>query len=170
MATRRKAKAKAKTKRKKTEVTKAAARRKTTAAKKAAPRKRPAKKAPVKRTSAKKAKRAAHVAVRAMPPAPPPPVAAPAPAAHAPPAPGEERVGVVTHYFSHLSVATVRLESGRLHLGDVIRIRGHTTDFTQRIESLEVNHAPTTDVGPNDDFGLKVVDHAREHDVVYKVL
>jgi len=171
MATRRKAKAKAKTKtkRKKTKVTKAPARRKTTAAKKAAPRKRPAKKAPVKRTSAKKAKPTAHVAVRAAPPAPPSPAAAPALAAHAPPAPGEERVGVVTHYFSHLAVATVRLESGRLHLGDVIRIRGHTTDFTQRVESLEVNHAPTTDVGPNDDFGLKVVDHAREHDVVYKV-
>jgi Elongation factor Tu domain 2 len=172
MATRRKAKAKAKSKapakRKKTKVTKAATRRKTTAAKKAAPRKRPAKKAPVKRPSAKKAKPAVKVAVRATPPAPPP-AAAPAPAAHAPPAPGEERVGVVTHYFSHLSVATVRLESGRLHLGDVIRIRGHTTDFTQRVESLEVNHAPTTDVGPNDDFGLKVVDHAREHDVVYKL-
>jgi Elongation factor Tu domain 2 len=165
MATRRKAKAKAKTKRKKTKATKAPARRKTTAAKKAAPRKRPAKKAPVKRTSAKRAKPAAKVAVRAAPP----PASAPAPAAHVPPAPGEERVGVVTHYFSHLAVATVRLESGRLHLGDVIRIRGHTTDFTQRVESLEVNHAPTTDVGPNDDFGLKVVDHAREHDVVYKV-
>jgi hypothetical protein len=25
------------------------------------------------------------------------------------------------------------------------------------------------EVGPNDDFGLKVVDHVREHDVVYKV-
>jgi hypothetical protein len=24
-------------------------------------------------------------------------------------------------------------------------------------------------VGPNDDFGLKVIEHAREHDVVFKV-
>jgi hypothetical protein len=46
---------------------------------------------------------------------------------------------------------------------------GHTTDFRQRVESLEVDHAPTTEVGPKDDFGLKVVDHAREHDVVFKV-
>ena len=29
--------------------------------------------------------------------------------------------------------------------------------------------APVTEVGPNDDFGLKVVEHAREHDIVYKV-
>jgi hypothetical protein len=80
-----------------------------------------------------------------------------------------ERIGVVTHYYSHLSVATLRLESGTLRVGDVIHIRGHTTDFSQRVESLEVNHAPATEVGPNDDFGLKVVQHAREHDVVYKV-
>ena len=36
-------------------------------------------------------------------------------------------------------------------------------------QSLDVNHAPATEVGPNDDFGLKVVGHVREHDVVYKV-
>ena len=41
--------------------------------------------------------------------------------------------------------------------------------FKQRVESLEVNHAPATEVGPKDDFGLKVVEHAREHDVVYKL-
>jgi putative protease len=56
-----------------------------------------------------------------------------------------------------------------LRVGDVIHIRGHTTDLSQRVESLEVNHAPATEVGPNDDFGLKVVGHVREHDVVYKV-
>jgi hypothetical protein len=86
------------------------------------------------------------------------------------PAPSEERIGVVTHYYSHLSVATLRLETGTaLRVGDIIHIRGHTTDFSQRVESLEVNRAPATEVGPNDDFGLKVVEHAREHDVVYKV-
>jgi hypothetical protein len=36
------------------------------------------------------------------------------------------------------------------------------------VESLEVNHAHVTDVGPNEEFGLKVVEHAREHDVVFK--
>jgi hypothetical protein len=56
-----------------------------------------------------------------------------------------------------------------LRVGDMIHIRGHTTDFSQKVESLEVNHAPATQVGPNGDFGLKVVEHAREHDVVLKV-
>jgi hypothetical protein len=64
----------------------------------------------------------------------------------------------------------MQLEPGTtLRVGDVILVRGHTTDFTQKVESLEVNHALVTEVGPNDDFGLKVVEHAREHDIVHKV-
>ena len=76
---------------------------------------------------------------------------------------------MVTHYFGQVSVAIVRLESGTLRVGDMIHIRGHTTDFKQKVESLQVDHAPATEVGPKDDFGLKVVEHAREHDVVFKV-
>ena len=82
----------------------------------------------------------------------------------------EQRIGVVTHYYGHLSVVAVQLEPGAtLRVGDVIHILGRTTDFTQKIESLEVNHAPVTEVAPNDDFGLEVAEHAREHDVVFKV-
>ena len=76
---------------------------------------------------------------------------------------------MVTHYYGHVSVAIVRLESGMLRVGDTIHIRGHTTDFSQRVQSMEVEHAPASEVGPNDDFGLKVIAHVREHDVVYKV-
>ena len=75
----------------------------------------------------------------------------------------------MTHYYRHLSVAGVRLDSGRLRVGDMILIRGHTTDFTQRVESLQVEHRPVTEVGPNDNFALKVIAHAREHDVVYRL-
>ena len=177
MATRKKAKGKTKTKRKKAPV-KAATRRKTTTV-----RKKPAKKA-LRRASPKKARPTAKAtvkptparptaksAVKPMPASQPaqPVAATPMPSPPAQPAPPGERIGVVTHYYSHLSVATLRLESGTLRVGDVIHIRGHTTDFSQRVDSLEVNHAPATEVGPNDDFGLKVVEHAREHDVVYKV-
>jgi hypothetical protein len=170
MATRKKAKGKAKTKRKKSLVTKAATRRKATTVRKTKTiRKKPKKGAPVRRASPKKvtAKAAAKPTLATQPAQP---VAArPMPSLPLQPAPPGERIGVVTHYYSHLSVATVRLESGTLRVGDVIHIRGHTTDFSQKVESLEVNHSPATEVGPNDDFGLKVVQHAREHDVVYKV-
>lgn len=151
MATRKKAKAKAK--RRKAPARKPAARRKTARA-----GKKPAKKAPARRAPARKAKPAARPAAKPRPAGPP-----------AQPAPPGERIGVVTHYFSHLSVAVVKLDSGTLRVGDTIHVRGHTSDFRQRVESLEVDHAPVTEVGPRDDFGLKMIEHAREHDVVYKV-
>jgi hypothetical protein len=164
MPTRKKAKGKTKTKakRKKSHVTKATTRRKTATA-----RKKPAKKALLRRSSAKKATPTANAAVK--PRSAGPSAVTPMPSLPAKPAPPGERIGVVTHYYSHLSVAILRLESGTLRVGDGIHIRGHTTDLSQRVESLEVNHAPATEVGPNDDFGLKVVGHVREHDVVYKV-
>ena len=159
MATRKKATGKTKTKRKKAAV-KASTRRKTTTARKTRTvGKRARKKAPLRGASPKKA-RPTTIKPTPVRPTPTPP---------AEPAASEERIGVVTHYYSHLSVAAIQLERGTLRVGDVIHICGHTTDFRQKVESLEVDHAPTTEVGPKDDFGLKVVDHAREHDVVFKV-
>jgi hypothetical protein len=159
MATRKKGTGKTKAKRKKAAV-KASTRRKTTTAGKTSTISTQArKKAPLRGASPKKA----------MPTAVKPSPVRPTPTPPAERAASGERIGVVTHYYSHLSVAAIRLERGTLRVGDVIHICGHTTDFRQRVESLEVDHAPTTEVGPKDDIGLKVVDHAREHDVVFKV-
>ena len=144
------ARKKAKAKRRKAPAKRPAARRK--------PAKKPAKKTPLRRAAPKARKPAARPA--AAKPAPVTPAALPPPG---------ERIGVVTHYFSHLNVAVVKLEAATLRVGDTIHIRGHTTDFKQRVDSLEVNHASVPEVGPNDDFGLKVREHAREHDVVYRV-
>ena len=133
--------------------------------KKAKPKrtKAPAKRPAIRKKTVKVAKQPARkLPVRRVPPK----VARPA--SPPPLAPGE-RIGVVTHYFGHLSVAVVKLESATLRVGDTIHIRGHTSDFSQRVESLQIGHAPVTEVGPNDDFGLKVIQHAREHDVVYRV-
>jgi len=175
LATRTKAKRKGKAKHKKTLVSKVAARKKATAVRKTKViRKKAPKKVPVRRVSSKKAKPTAKVAVEATAASAPaePEAVKPMPGLAAqptPPAEPGERIGVVTHYYSHLSVAIVRLESGTLRVGDVIHIRGHTTDFSQKVDSLEVNQAPVTEVRPNDEFGLKVAEHAREHDVVFKV-
>jgi len=168
---RRKAKGKARGKRKKAPVTKAATRRR--AARKASTtRKKTVKKGSFRSASTKKAELTAKTAVKPAPVSAltQPAAARPVPSRPEQPASREQLIGVVTHYYSHLSVASMRLEPGAtLHVGDVIHICGHTTDFTQRVESLEVNHAPVTEVGPNDDFGLKVIEHAREHDAVFKV-
>jgi translation elongation factor EF-Tu-like GTPase len=138
-----KKKAKTKTKKKKASTRKIAAR------KKVAPKKKPATKTKAKRSVALK------------------PVAMSTPATPAAP-PGMERVGVVTHYFNHLSVAILKLEKGVLRVGDLIHIKGHTSDFSQTVDSMEIDHVHVNEARPGQSFGLRVKDHAREHDVVYK--
>jgi len=146
MAIKRKAKAKSKVKRRK------------------APAKRPASRKKIVRRAARPArKKAPRKAVRKAPAKRAAPAALPVVAA-----PGE-RIGVVTHFYAEPMVAVVKLEGARLRVGDTIHIRGHTSDFSQRVDSLQVEHAPVQEVGPEDDFGMKVVEHAREHDVVFRV-
>lgn len=85
------------------------------------------------------------------------------------PMPREEAVGVVTHYYSHLSVAIIQLNKGALKTGDTIRIKGITTDFTQQVESMEFEHQHIDQAAAGLSFGLKVKDHARQHDIVYRL-
>jgi putative protease len=82
---------------------------------------------------------------------------------------GEVRVGIVTHYYGHLSVAAVQMESGTLRVGDTIRVLGHTSDFRQRVDSLQIEHQSVPEAHAGQDIGLRVTEHAREGDVVYKV-
>ena len=149
------AKKKAKVKRKKAPAGKPAARKKLA----------PKKKAPARKPAARRAAPKKEAAAR---PAPPPRPAAPV-APPRGPLPGEERVGFVTHYYGHLSVAAIRLESGSLRVGDTIRILGHTSDFRQRVESMQIERQPVTEAGKRQEIGIKVTQHAREHDDVYKV-
>ena len=73
------------------------------------------------------------------------------------------------HYFSQVSAAVIRLESGSLRVGDTIHITGHTSDFHQQVESLQIDHQPVSEVSAGQEFGLKVTEHAREHDIVFKI-
>lgn len=82
----------------------------------------------------------------------------------------EIAVGRVTHYFSHLGVAAVEITHGTLAVGDTIHVKGHTSDFYQPVTSLQIDRQPVTEVHAGQSVGLKVVEHAREHDVVYKVV
>jgi hypothetical protein len=125
---------------------------------------------PVKKKVAKKkpAPRPAQT-LKAQPVRAPAQPAQPAAAAAAPaPSTGEERVGTVTHYFGQLSVAAVRMDAGILRVGDMIHVVGRTSDFRQRVESMQVEHNPLVEVRTGQEFGLKVTEHAREHDIVYK--
>jgi len=81
----------------------------------------------------------------------------------------EEAIATVTHYYSHLNVAVVQINKGTLKTGDAIHITGHSTDFTQQVESMEYEHQHVDEAAAGQTVGLRVRDHAREHDIVYLV-
>jgi selenocysteine-specific translation elongation factor len=80
----------------------------------------------------------------------------------------EELIGTVDHYFAHLGVAGIVL-TGTLKVGDTIRVRGHTTDFEQTVESMQLEHENLTEASAGSSIGLKVPQRCREGDEVYRV-
>jgi putative protease len=81
----------------------------------------------------------------------------------------EEKIGIVEHFFTNVSVAAIRITDGDLKIGDTIHIVGAHTDFKQKIESMQIDRVPVDSVKSGDDVGIKVIDRVREHDIVYKV-
>lgn len=81
----------------------------------------------------------------------------------------EEKIGIVEHFFNKVGVAAIKITSGVLKVGDTIHIVGAHTDFTQKIDSMQIDRNPVEAVKAGDDVGIKVKDRVREHDVVYKI-
>jgi len=82
----------------------------------------------------------------------------------------EEKIGVIEHFFTHVSVAAVKMTDGELKVGDIIHIVGAHTDFKQEVKSMEIDRNPVEKVKTGDEVGIKVKDRVRENDVVYKVV
>jgi putative protease len=80
----------------------------------------------------------------------------------------EVQVGVVTHYFGHISVGAVQVTEGELAVGDTIHVKGHTADFTMTIESMQLEHENVEKAKKGDVVGIKVPERVHEHDKVYK--
>ena len=81
----------------------------------------------------------------------------------------EERIGSVIKFFDKTSVAAVKLDFGDLSVGDVIRVKGATTDFTQPVEDLEFDHKPVQKALRGHFTGIKLTQPAKPFDLVYKV-
>lgn len=82
----------------------------------------------------------------------------------------EEEVGHITHFFPKISVAVIEVTAAALKVGEIVRIKGHTSDFTQTVESLQQEHLAVTEVKKGGSAGLKVKEHVREGDKVFRVL
>ena len=80
----------------------------------------------------------------------------------------ENPIGEITHFYNRISVAVLSL-TDTLDVGDKIHIVGHTTDFAQQVNSMEIEHEKVLSGGPGDDVALKVVEHVRNGDKIYKI-
>lgn len=82
----------------------------------------------------------------------------------------EKEIGFVEHWFGHIMVAGIKITDGSLKIGDTIHIKGHTTDLTTTIKTMQVNNKAVTEAKTGDDIGIKIADHARQHDKVFLVI
>jgi putative protease len=76
-------------------------------------------------------------------------------------------IGRITHFFSKISVAVIELKAP-LSVGDTILIKGPNTDFEQTVDSMQIEHENIQKAEAGQSIGLKLVQRARETDVVYK--
>ena len=82
----------------------------------------------------------------------------------------EEEIGKITHYFSKINVAVLELTHGEIKISDTIHIKGHTTDFYQNVQSMQVEHSPVNKAEKGMQVGLKLENAARNNDLVFKVI
>jgi peptide subunit release factor RF-3 len=82
----------------------------------------------------------------------------------------EEKIGEVVKFFAKPSVAAVKITSGELNVGESVKYFGHTTDFTDEVDSMEVDNKKIEKAVPGDYIGIKTSDRVRPGDEVYRVI
>jgi translation elongation factor EF-1alpha len=80
----------------------------------------------------------------------------------------EKLIGEVSHWFGKLGVAGIEL-TDELKVGDTIHIHGHTSDFTDTVDSIQIEHETVDAAAAGDSIGVKVSERVRQHDQVYVV-
>ena len=81
----------------------------------------------------------------------------------------EKEIGKVVQFYDNIKVIAMDLKAP-LEVGDKIHIKGTTTDFTQKVSSIQIEHEKVEKAKKGDSVGIKVKDKARPNDKVYKVL
>lgn len=80
----------------------------------------------------------------------------------------EKEIGKITHYFDRIGVGIVEL-SEILHVGDTVHIKGHSSDFTQNVDSMQIEHLTVPEGKPGDSVGIKVAQKIHPNDRVFLV-
>ena len=82
----------------------------------------------------------------------------------------KELVGHIIDYFAKIGVAAIDIESGEIRIRDTLQFTGHTTDFSQEIESMQIDKEEVDTARAGDSVGIKVEERVRGGDEVYKVI
>ena len=80
----------------------------------------------------------------------------------------EKPIGVVTHYYGGIVVAIVKFKKA-VKVGTEVRFCGSSTDFSQKIESMQYEHKDIDSAKKGQEIGIKVDEKVREGDEIYEV-
>lgn len=83
--------------------------------------------------------------------------------------PGLEAVGEVTHYFPKVKAGVLKIKKGSVSVGETLHFKGHTTDFKQKVGSLQLDHVPIETAKKGQEVGIRVKSRVRLNDVAYKI-
>ncbi len=78
-------------------------------------------------------------------------------------------IGRVEKFFGKISVAAIKITDGELNVGEKIKIKGHSTDFEQQVDSMQVEHASVQKVKAGDEVGIRVAQKVHENDKVFVI-
>jgi translation elongation factor EF-1alpha len=81
----------------------------------------------------------------------------------------EQEIGKITHYFGKVGVGIIEL-MGTLKVGDQIHIKGSHEDFTQTVESIQIEHQNVPEAKKGDVVGTRVQQKVHPQDIVFKVV
>lgn len=80
----------------------------------------------------------------------------------------EKPIGIVTHYYDGIEVAIVKFKKA-VKVGTEVRLCGSTTDFSQKIKSMQYEHKDIASAKKGQEVGIKVDEKVREGDEIYEV-
>jgi len=82
----------------------------------------------------------------------------------------DQTIGKATHYFDKIQVAVVKITKGDLKVGDTVKfIDKQGREFTQKVSSMQIEHATIEIAKAGDEFGLKVQKEVKNNTPVVKV-
>ncbi|MEE8299799.1 MAG: hypothetical protein V3R28_00665 [Desulfatiglandales bacterium] len=82
----------------------------------------------------------------------------------------DEEVGVIIKFFAKPGVAAIKVTKETIKRGDILKYKGHTTDYTEEVRSMEIDNQAVDEAKVGDTIGVKIEGRVREKDIVYRVV